>query len=259
MKCIELLGLYLEPERSPSNRAVSSTSTCTSSSGESTLFPPTPLSPTTSSSSDGRLSPSPAPPSNEKATAGYADLNIAFIPQTPRKPPQPKLGYLTPSTSSRRYSNSTSSTPIPRTTSSPSSRHLVTMTIPDEGPPLTPKANRETAQWATSESTLGLGLGLPRSTSVRSQSLAPPTAPNAVQRSPSRPRRAFPSELTRGLPSAASSPNLASPLTASKCVHSASRTISGKTGKDGKVRSVEEKKEFVSPLRMESGVRTDGD
>lgn len=174
MKCIEFLYFYLLPEQSPSPRSVSSTS---SSSGESNLFPPSPLSSSTSSNeSDGRISPSPVP--HKKACSTHADIDINFVPQTPRKPPQPSPGYLTPSTTARRVSASTTSTPSlptvpasPRVAASPSSHHLASMAeSPHDLTCPSPREKRSSSQWARPDhadgSTVGLGFGLPKSSSI---------------------------------------------------------------------------------------------
>ena len=86
-------------------------------------------------------------------------------------------------------------------------------------------------------------------------SLAPPSTPSGLTRSPSsRPGRAFPAELTRGLPPSASSPAL-TPLGAAKRVPSGGRPslsadkakVPHEKVKPKGVKSVEEKKEMVSP------------
>jgi hypothetical protein len=154
MKCIEFLYFYLLPENSPQaqpQRNTSVSSTSTSSSAESQLFPPTPTAgdfdPLPSPTTPSRRHRAPTPDGQSKLP--YADLDITFVPQTPQKPHQPSLGYLTPST--RRVSgSSTTSLSVP-----PSPRH----------PPSSP-SHRRLASVADTESeseNSGLGLGLPRS------------------------------------------------------------------------------------------------
>ena len=406
MKCIEFLYFYLLPEQSPSARCVSSTSSASSSSGDSRLFPPSPLSTISSSTeSDGRVSPSPAP--SGKDVLKYADIDMPFIPQTPRKVHPPSLGYLTPS-NTRRTSGYKSLTPglptvpaSPRVAPSPSSRYLDAMAESmDERPSATPKEKHNSAHWArpshANGMAVGLGFDLPKSTSIavgmshrdvtsgalsegpstptfsdpfssdsrsssgsstvlasprsstqpslimahssprnrsgrqtsirqvsrspliqsltpdqpaspdlkvevraetvsqskhsrsrshlsglpavlpipnhqkqksdRHQSLMPPTEPTTqAQIQASRPRRAFPAELTRGLPSSTSSPNLASPLSASKRIPSDTRpslfvtspqSSSKRAEIHGEVRSVAEKKELVSHVSKSWGYIT---
>ena len=125
MKCLEFLYFYLLPENSTQPRSVSAGSAASqssTSSGESLLYPPSPLSSSAGSiGSSGRISPSPLPLSarphplskhNAVAEAvtekerHFEDLDMPFIPQTPKKKPQPSLGYLTPS--SRRISGGNS-------------------------------------------------------------------------------------------------------------------------------------------------------
>ncbi|WVQ84842.1 hypothetical protein IAT38_006999 [Cryptococcus sp. DSM 104549] len=117
MKCIEFLYFYLLPEQNDPQRAVSSSSSSSASSAESTiLYPPSPLS--TSRTFDKiSITTTTASPSH----AELGDIDMPFVPQTPRKRPQPNLGYLTPAT--RRVSTastSLSSTPgLPTVPASP--------------------------------------------------------------------------------------------------------------------------------------------
>ncbi|ORY34625.1 cell division control protein 14, SIN component-domain-containing protein [Naematelia encephala] len=157
IRCMEFLHFYLMPEEPSTSRAVSSTS---SSSTESQLYPPSPLDSSTSSSgSDGRISPSPRPGYQDRKSTSTGS-EVPFVPQTPRKPPQPALGYLTPSI--RRVSASSNSvTPsLPTVPGSP------------QGVPPSPSANRlsssqKDSRWSRSEvsGNAGLGLGLPKATS----------------------------------------------------------------------------------------------
>lgn len=172
MKCAEFLYFYLLPEDFRPPRAVSSssnTSTSSSSSGESMLYPPSPLSSSTSSiGSGGRVSPSPFPSSSQHMRR-IEDLDIPFVPTTPKKKPQPALGFLTPS--ARRVSGGgvsfTSSTtpslePVP---ASPSDMPSTSTT------PATKATAPDTRRWSVIDSSAernnaGLGLGLPKSSSV---------------------------------------------------------------------------------------------
>ena len=151
MKCIEFLYFYLLPEQSlPSQRQTSSSSTSTSSSAESALFPPTPV------SEEIDALECPSTPSRRHRTSAaekaYSDLDITFIPQTPHRPHQPSLGYLTPST--RRVSGSSNTS----------------LSVPPSpcGPPRSPSHRRLMSITDTSDSdNSGLGLGLPRSDTAK--------------------------------------------------------------------------------------------
>ncbi|KAK4689884.1 hypothetical protein P7C73_g242, partial [Tremellales sp. Uapishka_1] len=167
MKCIEFLYFYLLPEQSQPKRAVSSGSTSSSSSTESELYPASPLSNSVSPDTSAVLAPGKpyAPPST-----AWTGLDMPFIPMTPRKPPKPSLGFLTPSTN-RRISSSTSSTPslapVPASPHSPSSKRLpviLASSTPDR------VVSSEWAKPTDINESIGLGLGLPRSSSRTSLS-----------------------------------------------------------------------------------------
>lgn len=172
MKCAEFLYFYLLPEDFKPPRAVSSSSTASassSSSGESMLYPPSPLSSSTGSiGSGGRVSPSPLP--HGSSHRRVEDMEMPFIPETPKKKPQPALGYLTPS--ARRVSGGSSFT-----TSTTPSLEPVPASPNDESigagtPSRRTEAPRpESRRWsvidrAAERGDAGLGLGLPKSSSV---------------------------------------------------------------------------------------------
>ncbi|GFZ49867.1 hypothetical protein JCM24511_07270 [Saitozyma sp. JCM 24511] len=93
--------------------------------------------------------------------------------------------------------------PIPSLPSLPSSRALSSASSHATGPVAATDSRSSSSSSSSSTSTI-----LPAA--------APPTS--AVERTPSRARRAFPAELTRGLPPSASSPNLSSLLAPSRRV-----------------------------------------
>ncbi|OCF62036.1 hypothetical protein L486_01702 [Kwoniella mangroviensis CBS 10435] len=176
MKCIEFLYFYLLPEQNDPQRAVSSSSSSSSSSNESSLFPPSPLLtsqnpidvPTIGHSNDTH-----SPKGHPKE---LADIDMPFVPMTPRKAPQPNLGYLTPATRKSSVCTSNSSTPsLPTVPASPrvpisqstTSRGLAAMLDEMEGPSMaTPRSSRSNRSTSEDErSGVGLGLGLPKSTS----------------------------------------------------------------------------------------------
>ncbi|WWC92620.1 uncharacterized protein L201_007579 [Kwoniella dendrophila CBS 6074] len=184
MKCIEFLYFYLLPEQNEPQRVVSSSSTSSSSShssNESSLFPPSPLSSQNtielpkinSNSNDGRLS-----PTSNGHPKEFADIDMPFVPMTPRKAPQPNLGYLTPSTRKTSICTSSgSSTPgLPTVPASPrvpisqssTSRGLAQMLDEmDNSSVATPRSSKSNRSTASNEenSSVGLRLGLPKSTS----------------------------------------------------------------------------------------------
>ncbi|ORY22905.1 cell division control protein 14, SIN component-domain-containing protein [Naematelia encephala] len=176
MKCLEFLYFYLLPENSqPPPRAVSSSSTSSSSSGESLLYPPSPLSSSTSSiGSNGRISPSPLPKSQSHShfqmESKYRDLDIPFIPQTPKKPVQPSLGYLTPSTHHRRVSGSMSMSSTPSLAPVPASPREMPIKGERSVPEMpSTRHMQDDRRWSVMETpsvNAGLGLGLPKSSSV---------------------------------------------------------------------------------------------
>lgn len=194
MKCVEFLYFYLLPEgATPSPaRAVSASSASSSSSAESQLFPPSPLSSSTSSAgSNGRTSPSPNPNLVHESTSHehYLDLDVPFVPQTPKKPVQPSLGYLTPSAASRRVSGSRLSTPS--LASVPGSPNKVPPTPSTRVLPSSAASRRWSvidAKDRTPVSNPGLGLGLPKSASMASgldqtldtRAQTPPTPGSAI-------------------------------------------------------------------------------
>ncbi|RXK34651.1 hypothetical protein M231_08095 [Tremella mesenterica] len=175
MKCIEFLYFYLLPEQNSPQRATSTGSTSSSSSAESTLFPPSPLSSTESDSSARMVSPSPAahviPSDNLAAKIHYPDIDIPFVPMTPRKPPQPNLGYLTPSTTRRVSGSTTPSLPTvpasPRVPASPSTKRLSSLaeTSPDTTIVASSRKSQPARDWRRSSTAdnmdAGLGFGLP--------------------------------------------------------------------------------------------------
>ncbi|OCF34399.1 hypothetical protein I316_03913 [Kwoniella heveanensis BCC8398] len=189
MKCIEFLYFYLLPEQSDAKRAVSSSSSSSSSSSnESQLYPPSPLSTSQNSlpsvrvaDADARLTPSP----ELRKDHHLVDVDMpSFVPMTPRKPPQPNLGYLTPATRKSSVCTSTCSTPSlatvpasPRTSESSTARGLSAMLdeMDDSSAP-TPRSNARSTRGSTEDietSEVGLGLGLPKSSSglVRSSTI----------------------------------------------------------------------------------------
>nr|XP_018260048.1 uncharacterized protein I303_06965 [Kwoniella dejecticola CBS 10117]OBR82206.1 hypothetical protein I303_06965 [Kwoniella dejecticola CBS 10117] len=184
MKCIEFLYFYLLPEQNEPQRAVSSaSSSSSSSSNESTLFPPSPLSTSQNSIGLPKIAPdgrSPSPSSLHPR--GLADLDLPFVPMTPRKAPQPNLGYLTPATRKSSVCTSASSTPgLPTVPASPrlpisqstTSRGLAAMLDEmDTSDCPTPRSNRSNKVVSDEEkSEVGLGLGLPRIQSDRSTTM----------------------------------------------------------------------------------------
>ncbi|WWC95640.1 hypothetical protein V866_002505 [Kwoniella sp. B9012] len=176
MKCIEFLYFYLLPEQNDPQRTVSSSSSSSSSSNSSSLFPPSPL--LTSQSSMyiptiGNPNDNHSPKIHPKK---LADLDMPFVPMTPRKAPQPNLGYLTPATRKSSVCTSNSSTPsLPTVPASPrvpisqstTSRGLAAMLDEMDGPSMaTPRSSRSHRSTSEDErSGVGLGLGLPKSTS----------------------------------------------------------------------------------------------
>ncbi|KAI9634770.1 cell division control protein 14, SIN component-domain-containing protein [Dioszegia hungarica] len=145
MKCIEFLYFYLLPEHqsrslSSSTRSVS-TATSRSTSSSDSLYPPSPL----DRSSYAKESPTIVHPSRSPNPTG--DLDLHFVPQTPRKKVTPNLGYLTPS--SRRGSGGASAKSTPALQTVPAS--------PIDRGGSTPKANRR----MSGDAEVGLGLGLP--------------------------------------------------------------------------------------------------
>ncbi|WVF68327.1 hypothetical protein IAT40_003092 [Kwoniella sp. CBS 6097] len=185
MKCIEFLYFYLLPEQNDAKRAVSSSSSSSSSSTDSQLYPPSPLSTSQNSlpsvrtaNSSGRMTPSPEPRKNH-----LADVDMPFVPMTPRKPPQPNLGYLTPATRKSSVCTSTCSTPSlatvpasPRIPESSTARGLSAMLDEMEGSSAPTPRNSRTSRGSTENaerSGVGLGLGLPKSSSglVRSSTI----------------------------------------------------------------------------------------
>ncbi|WWC73901.1 uncharacterized protein I206_107873 [Kwoniella pini CBS 10737] len=171
MKCIEFLYFYLLPEQNDSQRVVSCASSSSSSSTESTLFPPSPLSTSQafmeppSISHTGRISPG--------HPRELADIDMPFVPMTPRKAPQPNLGYLTPATRKSSVCISNSSTPsLPTVPASPrmpisqstTSRGLAAMLDEmDDSTCPTPRSSRSSRATSDDEkSGVGLGLGLPK-------------------------------------------------------------------------------------------------
>ncbi|WVW87115.1 hypothetical protein I302_109172 [Kwoniella bestiolae CBS 10118] len=182
MKCIEFLYFYLLPEQNDPQRAVSTSSSSSSSSNESSLFPPSPLS-TSQNSIDlpkiGHAENAHSPPGHPKE---LADLDMPFVPMTPRKAPQPNLGYLTPATRKSSVCTSNSSTPsLPTVPASPrvpisqssTSRGLAAMLDEmDSSSMATPRSSRSNRITGEDDkSGVGLGLGLPKNTSgiVRSK------------------------------------------------------------------------------------------
>ena len=187
MKCLEFLYFYLLPENTTPARAVSSSSAASqssSSSAESMLYPPSPLSSSTSSvGSSGRISPSPMPsssyihPATRQQAHRFEDLDVPFIPQTPKKKPQPSLGYLTPS--ARRVSGgSTVAALTPSLEPVPASPVDIRLNDDTQAATSTKSRMEETPRrdsrrWSVMESrstrsSTGLGLGLPKSTSLSS-------------------------------------------------------------------------------------------
>ncbi|WVQ66230.1 uncharacterized protein L199_004409 [Kwoniella botswanensis] len=176
MKCIEFLYFYLLPEQNDPQRTVSSSSSSSSSSNSSSLFPPSPL--LTSQSSIyipaiRNLNDSHSPKGHPKE---LADLDMPFVPMTPRKAPQPNLGYLTPAVRKSSVCTSNSSTPnLPTVPASPrvpisqstTSRGLAAMLDEMDGPSMpTPRSSRSHRSTSEDErSGVGLGLGLPKSAS----------------------------------------------------------------------------------------------
>lgn len=82
----------------------------------------------------------------------------------------------------------------------------------------------------------------PMRTPSPNTSMPPPPVPKPT------PRKGFPAGITKGLPSAVSSPNLNSPLGPSKRIPSGRLSDKRSSSKLSEVRSVEEKKELVSFL-----------
>ncbi|KAL7425277.1 hypothetical protein Q5752_000965 [Cryptotrichosporon argae] len=112
MKCIEFLYFYLLPENT-GRRSTSATSASSSSSGSSALYPPSPLDTTAIPPSPVPTPVAPVPTSPTK----HWDLDVPFVPQTPRKPAKPELGFPTPSArrvsaASSAASASASSSPV---------------------------------------------------------------------------------------------------------------------------------------------------
>ncbi|WRT69877.1 uncharacterized protein IL334_006868 [Kwoniella shivajii] len=188
MKCIEFLYFYLLPEQNIPQRAVSTSSSSSTESTESTLFPPSPLMTSQTLIEVPTIGPTPRESHKE-----LIDLDMPFVPLTPRKPPQPNLGYLTPATRRSSVCTSNSSTPsLPVIPASPrvpisqssTSRGLAAMLDEIDGPSArTPRSSRtDRNPNSTETSGIGLGLGLPKSTSglVRS---------STVQRDISKPSR----------------------------------------------------------------------
>lgn len=202
MKCVEFLYFYLLPEgATPSPaRAVSASSASSSSSAESQLFPPSPLSSSTSSAgSTGRTSPSPNPNLVHESTSHehYLDLDVPFVPQTPKKPVQPSLGYLTPSAASRRVSGSRLSTPS--LASVPGSPNKVPPTPSTRVLPSSAASRRWSvidAKDRTPVTNPGLGLGLPKSASMAS---GLDQTPDTRAQTPPTPGSAIPGALRRDL------------------------------------------------------------
>ncbi|WVQ95880.1 hypothetical protein IAU59_002979 [Kwoniella sp. CBS 9459] len=187
MKCIEFLYFYLLPEQNEAKRVVSSSSSSSSSSTDSQLYPPSPLSTSQNSlltvrtaDSNGRLTPSPEPNPRKDH---LSDVDMPFVPMTPRKPPQPNLGYLTPATRKSSVCTSTCSTPSlatvpasPRMPDSSTARGLSAMLDEmEESSAPTPRSSRPSRGPNENEerSGVGLGLGLPKSSSglVRSSTI----------------------------------------------------------------------------------------
>lgn len=209
MKCIEFLYFYLLPEQSPpSSRSVSSASgtsaSSDSSSGESALYPASPLdtpsprktrpisrtasmvhladnssSQTTYPSERAALgSPQGSAPRSPKRS--FKDLDIAFAPETPRKPAQPTLGFPTPSM--RRASAASSRAVSGVTVIASSSASSTSMP-----PPPVPDTPRRRLSTAASANASRQGLSSMPSTPRREGSVASdqPAAISGIVKSPS--------------------------------------------------------------------------
>ncbi|KAK8849821.1 hypothetical protein IAR55_005157 [Kwoniella newhampshirensis] len=174
MKCIEFLYFYLLPEQTDQPRVVSSASSSSSSTSsvDSPLYPPSPLSSSPGSNSSVRLQYDKTLPAAAHKEH-LSDVDMPFVPMTPRKPPQPALGYLTPSTHKLSVGASASSTSklptvpaSPRVMPSSSSRGLAAMldemdrsgSVTGEEMPTSGRKGSDVGERVG----IGLGRGLPK-------------------------------------------------------------------------------------------------
>jgi hypothetical protein len=224
----------------------------------------------TESASDPFDSPSPvAPPTPRGLSRSSTQPSVTIIHSSPRVPTvasrQPSMRRVSKSPLAQSAVPEESSEPKlksavrevrpPRIRHSRTQSHLSALALPVDVPPVPPLPTLPSLSQASSTSSSSFAPSLasaPTHTSV----------PTAMDRTPSRPRKAFPTELTRGIIPSASSPNLASPLAPSRRIPSGKRpappSSPGKRGGNEKdalglplpngkgVRSVEEKKELVS-------------
>ncbi|TYJ59163.1 hypothetical protein B9479_000152 [Cryptococcus floricola] len=166
MKCIEFLYFYLLPESEANQRLIASSNADVSN---GSLYPPPP--PSLGNNRHG--------PHSKPGQAELDDVNVAFVPMTPRKRPQPSLGFLTPAhrhVSGTSYSSS--STPaLPPISGSPIATPQVKVSqsstglsrLLDEDSPterMTPRS--ESMNRGSSDESGRLGLGMPRTGMSRS-------------------------------------------------------------------------------------------
>jgi len=156
----------------------------------------------------------------------------------------------------------TSSTATPRSAQRPISRsstsvHLGNLTADSSASDMSrPSRPRQSLSHARTPSLLAGGSKPPSpDTSMPpppspNTSMPPPPSPNTSMPPPPvpkpTPRKGFPAGITKGLPSAISSPNFNSPLLASKRIPSGRLVEKRSSSKLKEVKSVEEKKELVS-------------
>ncbi|WVQ74526.1 hypothetical protein IAR50_004127 [Cryptococcus sp. DSM 104548] len=161
MKCIEFLYFYLLPESEANQRLIASSNADLSNGA---LYPPSPP-----SLGDTRNEPRSKPARSTELD----DVNVPFVPTTPRKKPQPNLGFLTPA--HRHVSGasfSSSSTPAlppifgspiatPQVKISQSSTGLSRM-VDEDSPTERSTPRSESMNRGSSDESGRLGLGMPR-------------------------------------------------------------------------------------------------
>lgn len=240
------------PRRKPSssdpfNNTTNSTATATtSSSGSSTVVPPSPRG-MSRSSTQMNLPPSSSElrrtPSIVRTDTSHTGSSTS-VDDTPQPRP-PKV----------RHSHTSGHLSALATDPTPGSR---------EGRPSKPRQSTSaSASSFHSRASISISSdtspsrGPSPTTTTTSTSMPPPPVPKPTS------RKGFPAGITKGLPSAVSSPNLNSPLGAARRIPSG-RLADRPSSKLKEVRSVEEKKELVSRTfghvtvtEAEAGVKTD--
>lgn len=112
MKCCEFLYFYLLPEGSTTLPDISSSDFASRSISMISLADASTLQ-TPDASSASMISGADITASHSRRGSRTNDGDLPFVPQTPRRPAKPQLGFATPSTSRRSVSGTSTVTPLP--------------------------------------------------------------------------------------------------------------------------------------------------